>query len=1043
MHISKYIKTSSPITTLGAALLLGYLGYRAVRWVIHKCSSTAAIQQVSSKALTPPNPASPTPPSIAPKAGNRYPLLIKAVTYRVAGIKSLIPICDVHAEHQGTNAFKEAALIALLTTTNFFAYVKALYTLRLLVQAGAHVPSQDTSLKVGQWPALTLDISTELPGLIQLLIQGQIDLTAKNPNGRTALHLAAKFKFSQDSQASLNAKIAEIETMNDPNLAAAFDAVKDLIVHVDPVQALLDAGADVHARDNEGLTPLMFAIISGNEAIARKLIQAHADVNAWNTQGWTPLMFAVAMGNEALITYLIEAGAHLKAIESDGRTAYDLALLNKTISPECIKRLEPWKAHPLDPQTAYVPVSHTKLSGKRNWSNFLILSPYAIHGPNPSDELHPAGFLSRLKKRYPDKDIYVIKIKETPSPSDCTKLSQVDENTKVYVLGHGVRGSDRVSEFQDRPGQTLTAKAIADLFAQHSPKVIQKGSALHIRSLNCQGAGKMFTVPGFCETLCNELYQKNIKAVIRGSVNSIVLLNDDDARKHMSTSTRYPPVEDSSWVSYQEAYSRKEFFIDHDNRCNHYFIDYPVCARKMQKELEFFKSNIDLMKNTPDLNAILRDLKNKKTQNDKLVVNYEYRFLDHPEFLDQCIGLLNTYDVMIREIFLTVITLQLSQMAHFNQDIIPMAIQHIQHSSVVAILKAFPELQTPEKLAQFYAMNPFCIALLPEKLNNDAEFLEAVKRNGRVISCRQECHDLKVLDMAIDQKKEVLWDIVDTPFILQTLQRRPELFQEVVKILAVDYQYSTNHERLNLSQHLSQAFPEGIMQAFYTQHPAIFFAFLKTLDDDRLLPRELFFINQSSAFWTSKETQKLLQMYPVVFSLFCHCKHAKKRYFTTCLRMCQNDVRLIKYVPSSAWHRPPFQKGFLHLAEQNPSAFLSVNMSKEQAKELGAAEPDFYMQYRALFLRKIGWNNPACVQAAMRSALNAKLIEDNALIIVSQSPTSFPDLGIEARQRPDVALLAVQHDGLLLQHALMPARMDESVVNAALANNPDAWKHTV
>ena len=53
------------------------------------------------------------------------------------------------------------------------------------------------------------------------------------------------------------------------------------------VKLLIDAGADVNAKNNDGKTPLH--IIKKSETIAQMLIDAGADVNAKNKKGYTPL----------------------------------------------------------------------------------------------------------------------------------------------------------------------------------------------------------------------------------------------------------------------------------------------------------------------------------------------------------------------------------------------------------------------------------------------------------------------------------------------------------------------------------------------------------------------------------------------------------------------------------------------------------------------------------------------------------------------------------------------------------------------------------
>jgi len=55
------------------------------------------------------------------------------------------------------------------------------------------------------------------------------------------------------------------------------------------VQAELDKGADVNAKDADGWTPLYFAANGGHKEIVELLIAKGASVNAKNVDGETPL----------------------------------------------------------------------------------------------------------------------------------------------------------------------------------------------------------------------------------------------------------------------------------------------------------------------------------------------------------------------------------------------------------------------------------------------------------------------------------------------------------------------------------------------------------------------------------------------------------------------------------------------------------------------------------------------------------------------------------------------------------------------------------
>lgn len=77
------------------------------------------------------------------------------------------------------------------------------------------------------------------------------------------------------------------------------------------IQALLEAGADPDARNEDGLTPLYVAsALNPNPDVIAALIEGGADPNARTERGRTPLEAAVAKNpNPAVIQALIEGGA--------------------------------------------------------------------------------------------------------------------------------------------------------------------------------------------------------------------------------------------------------------------------------------------------------------------------------------------------------------------------------------------------------------------------------------------------------------------------------------------------------------------------------------------------------------------------------------------------------------------------------------------------------------------------------------------------------------------------------------------------------------
>ncbi len=98
----------------------------------------------------------------------------------------------------------------------------------------------------------------------------------------------------------------------------------------DALQALVEAGADVNARDEHGQTGIMIAAREGRTAAVRWLIAHGADLNHTAKFNLSALMLAVINGRDAIVGLLVDAGAD-RSIRGRGapgfadKTALDIA----------------------------------------------------------------------------------------------------------------------------------------------------------------------------------------------------------------------------------------------------------------------------------------------------------------------------------------------------------------------------------------------------------------------------------------------------------------------------------------------------------------------------------------------------------------------------------------------------------------------------------------------------------------------------------------------------------------------------------------------
>ena len=87
------------------------------------------------------------------------------------------------------------------------------------------------------------------------------------------------------------------------------------------LKKLIDAKADLNAKDSEGATPLMQVVAHGHAEAVKLLVEAKADVNTKGPEGITALMVAAHEGQTEAVKLLILGGADVNAKTTEGLTA--------------------------------------------------------------------------------------------------------------------------------------------------------------------------------------------------------------------------------------------------------------------------------------------------------------------------------------------------------------------------------------------------------------------------------------------------------------------------------------------------------------------------------------------------------------------------------------------------------------------------------------------------------------------------------------------------------------------------------------------------
>ena len=211
-------------------------------------------------------------------------LVHAVITYRAASL-DIVPLNEI--------LFKQA-LINLEPNDDYSSSLhvatkeNAINLVRLLIEKGAHVNDRNISFCT----PLHIAAKYARPAMVELLLENGADVEVKDKYERTPLHAALSGRSAEQTLA-----------------------------------LLINAKADLEARDGLGRTALIIAVQSDLPAVARFLVQHGAKVEVSVSFGEGLLHTAVRTGKEREAQLLLENGANLEARNMEGDTALYSAVL--------------------------------------------------------------------------------------------------------------------------------------------------------------------------------------------------------------------------------------------------------------------------------------------------------------------------------------------------------------------------------------------------------------------------------------------------------------------------------------------------------------------------------------------------------------------------------------------------------------------------------------------------------------------------------------------------------------------------------------------
>ncbi len=220
-----------------------------------------------------------------------------------------------------------------------------------LLDHGASVNQQDNS----GWTALMLAAYHDNIEIAKMLLDAGADIYLQNKDGKMAVDLGERFHASNEL---IKLLLPHPSDISDPKTEMSHLMIVASKGLTNPLKKFLKQPINIDQQDLNGKTALIHSILNNQNQSVELLLNAGADPNVADNEGMSPLAYAVQLGNEDIARMLIENGADFgEEIDNVGKKYKEGSLIKKLrtipaidIKETCLNEEDPIRQEALIPR---------------------------------------------------------------------------------------------------------------------------------------------------------------------------------------------------------------------------------------------------------------------------------------------------------------------------------------------------------------------------------------------------------------------------------------------------------------------------------------------------------------------------------------------------------------------------------------------------------------------------------------------------------------------------------------------------------------------